>query len=155
MTEYHRRSLDDRDKHRRWLDPRLYSVRVAQLRAYLLHQGWKAAPPDRPGFLVFEEPTTDEAEPLYQFVPESEDWEGYPAQLYDLIAAIAEVEDRYAGDVLTDILREAAAVEPDAGAEDLAQHDVERLAGQIDWGRARKTLHTPVEWFEGDEPKPF
>ena len=43
-----------------------------------------------------------------KFVPESEGWEGYPAQVYDLIAAFAEIEDRYAGDVLTDILREPA-----------------------------------------------
>jgi hypothetical protein len=61
-------------------------------------------PPDRPGFLVFEEPGTTEGGPLYQFVPESERWEGYPAQVYDLLAALAAIEDRYAGDILTDIL---------------------------------------------------
>src|SRR5260370_5835586 len=39
--------------------------------------------------------------------------------------------------------------------EILAQHEVERLAAQIDWERARKTLRPPQSWFEGDEPKPF
>jgi hypothetical protein len=39
--------------------------------------------------------------------------------------------------------------------EILAQQKVERLAAQIDWDRARKTLRPPQEWFEGDEPKPF
>jgi hypothetical protein len=108
MIRYHRRYLDDREKHRRWIDPRLYSVRVPQLRSYLRSKGWKEVSPDRPGFLVFEEPGSDGGERLYQFVPESEGWEGYPAQVYDLIAAVAEIEDRYAGDVLTDILREPA-----------------------------------------------
>ena len=35
MMQYHRRSLDDREVHRRWIDPRLYAVRVADLQAYL------------------------------------------------------------------------------------------------------------------------
>jgi hypothetical protein len=39
--------------------------------------------------------------------------------------------------------------------EILGQQQVERLAAQIDWDRARKTLRPPQEWFEGDEPKPF
>jgi hypothetical protein len=39
--------------------------------------------------------------------------------------------------------------------EVLAREEVERLAGQIDWEKARKTLRPPQEWFEGDEPKPF
>ncbi|HEV3255386.1 MAG TPA: hypothetical protein VG013_00770 [Gemmataceae bacterium] len=39
--------------------------------------------------------------------------------------------------------------------EILAQQQVERLAAQIDWDRARKSLRPPQEWFDGDEPKPF
>src|SRR5437899_7264902 len=39
--------------------------------------------------------------------------------------------------------------------EVLARQEVERLAAQIDWARARKALRPPQEWFEGDEPKPF
>jgi antitoxin (DNA-binding transcriptional repressor) of toxin-antitoxin stability system len=39
--------------------------------------------------------------------------------------------------------------------EILGRQEVERLAAQIDWERARKTLRPPQEWFEGDEPKPF
>jgi hypothetical protein len=113
MIKYYRRHLDDREKHRRWIDPRLYSVRTADVEAYLLHKGWKAMAPDRPGVLVFQEPAVDASDPLYQFVPLDDQWEGYPAQVYELIAAVAEVEDRYAGDVLADILRH---VPPDAGA---------------------------------------
>lgn len=107
MIQYHRRSLDDSNKHRRWIDPRLYSVRTADLQAYLLDRGWILVPPDRPGVLVFQEPANSEDGPLYQFVPLDEHWEGYPAQIYELIAALAEIEDRYAGDVLGEILRHA------------------------------------------------
>jgi hypothetical protein len=39
--------------------------------------------------------------------------------------------------------------------EVLARQEVEKLAGQIDWERARKTFRPPQEWFDGDEPKPF
>ena len=109
MIRYSRRYLDDREKHRRWVDPRLHSVRAADLQAYLLHKGWKPVPPDRPGVLVFQEPAVKEGGPLYQFVPLDEEWEGYPAQVYELLAALAEIEDRYAGDVLTDILRHSTA----------------------------------------------
>jgi hypothetical protein len=107
MIKYSRRYLDDREKYRRWVDPRLYSVRPADLQAYLLHKGWKPVPADRPGVLVFQEPAVSEDGPLYQIVPLDEAWEGYPAQVYELIAALAMIEDRYAGDVLTDILKPA------------------------------------------------
>jgi hypothetical protein len=39
--------------------------------------------------------------------------------------------------------------------EVLARPDVEKLAAQIDWDRARKVLLPSPEWLEGDEPKPF
>jgi PHD/YefM family antitoxin component YafN of YafNO toxin-antitoxin module len=39
--------------------------------------------------------------------------------------------------------------------EVLAGQEVAKLAAQIDWDRARKTLRPPQEWFDGDEPKPF
>jgi hypothetical protein len=64
MSQYHRRQLDDREVHRRWIDPRLYSVRVKDLRAYLLGKGWKEVPPDRPGVLVFQEPEAVEGDPF-------------------------------------------------------------------------------------------
>ncbi len=39
--------------------------------------------------------------------------------------------------------------------EMVAQRDVEKQAADIDWQRARQTLHAPQTWFEGEEPKPF
>jgi hypothetical protein len=38
--------------------------------------------------------------------------------------------------------------------EILAQQEVERLAAQIDWQRAPKTLRPPQAWFEDDEDNP-
>jgi hypothetical protein len=54
---------------------------------------------------VFQEPAAEDGGPLYQFVPASESWEGHYAQVYDLLAALALIENRYAGDVLTDIMQ--------------------------------------------------
>jgi hypothetical protein len=115
MSEYHRRHLDDREVQRRWLDPRIGSVRVADIREYLLHKGWKPVASHQPGFLVFEEPAEVEGGPLYQWVPESEQGRDYIQRIYELIAAIAEVEDRSAVEVLTNILRPSVKAVPTNG----------------------------------------
>jgi hypothetical protein len=107
MMKYYRRHLDDREVHRRWIDPRLRQVRVANIVAYLLRKGWKPVPPDGPGVLVFQEPVLDPEGPLYQWIPENEQDRSYLAQIYKLLAALGEIEDRYAGDILTDILRQS------------------------------------------------
>jgi prevent-host-death family protein len=39
--------------------------------------------------------------------------------------------------------------------EALAWQEVEKLAAQIDWDHAVKTLRPPQAWFDGDEPNPF
>jgi len=39
--------------------------------------------------------------------------------------------------------------------EVLARQEVQRLASQIDWDRARKMLRPAQRWFDGEEPKPF
>jgi hypothetical protein len=104
MTRYYRRHLDDRQVHRRWLDPRLGSVRVADLQAYLSRKGWQQVSADEPGVLIFQEPGETEDGPLYQWVPSDERGRDYVQRVYELLAAIAEVENRHAGDVLTDVL---------------------------------------------------
>jgi hypothetical protein len=104
--KYCRRRLDDRAMNRRWLDPRLRQVRVANVVAYLRSKGWKPVPPDSPNVLVFQEPALDAEGPLYQWIPEDEQRRDYVARIYELLAALGEIEDRYAGDVLTDILRQ-------------------------------------------------
>ncbi len=105
MMKYHRRYIDDREQHRRWVDPRLWSVRVADIQAYLTQKGWKSVDPDRPCVIVFQEPTVGEDGPLYQWVPDSEDYGDYSVRVWELIAALGAIEDRSAGEVLTDILQ--------------------------------------------------
>lgn len=115
MIKYYSRYLDDRAMSQRWLDPRLRTVRVADIRAYLLRKGWKPVPPDRPHVLVFQEPMVCEEGPLYQFVPETEQRRDYVARIYELLAALGEIENRYAGDILTDILRQSPESVPATG----------------------------------------
>ncbi|HTU18164.1 MAG TPA: hypothetical protein VMG10_08875 [Gemmataceae bacterium] len=115
MIQYYSRYLDDRALSRRWLDPRLRTVRVADIQAYLLRKGWKPVVPDRPYVLVFQEPTVSEEGPLYQFVPDTEQRRDYVARIYELLAALGEIEDRYAGDVLTDILHQSSESVPANG----------------------------------------
>jgi hypothetical protein len=109
MIQFYSRYLEGRQIHDRWLDPRLLHVPIGAIEAYLVKKGWKPVTPDRPNVLVFQEPTVEEGGPLYQFVPDTEQRRDYVARLYELIAAIADVEKRYAGDVLTEILEHAAA----------------------------------------------
>jgi hypothetical protein len=109
VIQYYSRYLDDRAVHQRWVDPRLYQVRVADIRDYLVHKGWKQVSPDRPHVLVFQEPVLVDGRQLYQFVPDTEQRRDYAARIYELLAAVAEVEGRYAGDVLSDILHQASA----------------------------------------------
>jgi hypothetical protein len=109
MMQYLRRHLDDRQVQRRWVDPRLPDLRLDQIRAYLLGKGWKEVAPDRPGVLVFEEPALGEEGPLHQWVPDSEQRREYLQGVYELLAAVAEVEDRSAGEVLTDMLEASPA----------------------------------------------
>lgn len=36
-----------------------------------------------------------------------------------------------------------------------SQAEVEKMAGAIDWQKAREALRPPQQWFDGVEPKPF
>lgn len=101
---YYRRHLDDREVQVRWMDPRLRSLRVSHIRTYLVGKGWRETPADQPGVVVFEEPTNSGEEPLFQWIPADEQRREYLQAVYELLAAVAELEDRYAGDVLADML---------------------------------------------------
>jgi hypothetical protein len=105
MLKYKRRFLDEAEFMRRWRDPRLETVRVEGICHYLRQKGWTEVPTDRNNFLVFREPDSDADHPLYQFIPDGEDDDMYVPLIRELMAALAAIEDRYAGDVLTDILR--------------------------------------------------
>ena len=83
------------------------------------------AGPHRPG-VGFEEPSPSPDGPLYQRLPDAEKDRGYAQALYELLAALAEIEDRYAEDVLTDILRLPDAALPANGPLAAVQSDSAR-----------------------------
>jgi hypothetical protein len=90
----------------RWVDPRVRSVRVADVRSYLLHHGWRPKAYPRPELLLFEGPTADNGEPIVQVLPSDEQFADYQQRLVELISALAVIEDRPAADVLADLLRQ-------------------------------------------------
>ncbi len=87
-----------------WVDPRIERVRVDDVRAYLLDRGWRLQPFPGPELLVFEGPKDDDGEPIIQVLPSSERLRDYRMRVEDLIGALSAIEDRPAGDVLTDVL---------------------------------------------------
>jgi hypothetical protein len=90
-----------------WVDPRTQSVRVAGVKSYLLRRGWELQPSPGPELLVFGGPVDDDGEPIVQVLPSSEQMRDFRMRVEELIAALSVLEDRPAGEVLTDILREA------------------------------------------------
>jgi|SRR5580765_3906460 len=103
--KYVRRFIDPRDQYRRWIDPRLDTLRLDQVLVYLDRKGWKELPPDRPGYRAFQEPgeETLAGRPLCQFVPDTEEVD-LPLRMFELLTGIAEAEDRPAAQVIDDIL---------------------------------------------------
>jgi hypothetical protein len=119
MMQYLKRSIDPRDQYRRWIDPRHGSLRLADVIAYLDQCGWKRLPPDRPGFLAFQEPSGEavNGKPICQFAPDSEGYDSYALLMFELITGLAEFEDRQASDVIDDILRLAGCDLPAGAAQ--------------------------------------
>lgn len=109
MTQYLRRTIAPRHQYRRWIDPRVRTLRLADVVAYLRARGWRELPADRKGFLAFQESTGESVagRPLCQFVPDSEGCDNYSQMMFELLTGLAEFEDRQASEVIDDILRTA------------------------------------------------
>jgi hypothetical protein len=86
-----------------WIDPRVAQVRSAAAQAYLRLHGWNPLPPDQPHLLLFEGPPGGE-DSLTEQVPLLEQGRDYTQRVIELITDLALAEDRYAVDVLNDIL---------------------------------------------------
>lgn len=106
MMRYSRRYIDPDRLYRRWVDPRVYNLRLADVIAYLESQGWKQVPTDRDHNLVFREPdwAPHRGEPYYQFLPDAEDYDIYGQVIFELITGIAEYEKRWATAIIDDIV---------------------------------------------------
>ncbi|MCI0455506.1 MAG: hypothetical protein L0Z62_00835 [Gemmataceae bacterium] len=88
-----------------WVDPRVKFVKVAALKAYLLRQKWEEVASPRSQMLLFKGPVGDDGEPIIQAVPSAERGSDYTQRVIDLITNLAVIEDRYAVEVLNDILQ--------------------------------------------------
>lgn len=111
-----------------WVDPRVQTVRVPAIRNYMARKGWNLLPSTRPQILVFEGPLDDDGQPIRQMVPALEQGNDYAPCVADLITNLARLEDRYAVEVLNDILREDFNGEP-------AAHREPAIAGSMGNGR--------------------
>jgi|SRR5208283_4140671 len=89
-----------------WIDPRIAQVRPENVQAYLTGHGWKlVGPASNPNLLRYEVEGKLDAPTL--FVPIQVD-EGPALQwMIDLVADLARHEDRWAVDVVSDILPQA------------------------------------------------
>jgi hypothetical protein len=76
----------------------------------LLQRGWKLlGPAGNPLLLMFEGPAKKE-DPFSILVPIEINEGPLLQRMIDAVAELAQIEDRYAGDVLTDMLQQASAV---------------------------------------------
>ena len=106
-VEFVRRYMDPRQQYRRWIDPRVKTLRTAELMAYLRQRGWKELPPESNGLLAFQEPggAAAEGRPFCQFVPVHEHYNDYAQVVFELLTGLAEYENRQAAEVIDDILQ--------------------------------------------------
>jgi hypothetical protein len=103
---------------RRWVDPRVKQVRVADVQAYLQRRGWERSPAPRPQQLAFAAPPGNPDGRAVIYLPASEQFADYPQRILEVITELAEIEDRYAVDVLDDILRGPAHAQPNGAASE-------------------------------------
>ena len=104
---YYRRSIDPANQYRRWIDHRVRTEAGGRYEGLFRHRGWRELPPDRNGFLVYQEPSGElvDGRPLCQLVPAFETYDDYPLRMFELLTGLAEFEDRQASEVIDDILR--------------------------------------------------
>ncbi len=95
-----------------WIDPRVLQVKPADAEAYLLERGWvrvKSAHQNKHAFANSANETSASVVQVAQLDQASD----FPQRMIELIGDLATIENRYAGDVLNDILLATKA--PNAG----------------------------------------
>jgi hypothetical protein len=88
----------------RWVDHRIETVSVADLRAYLTGRGWKVALNPNVHLLRFEAPAREGGPSLFQMLPASEEFADFRQRVVELVTTLSEIEDRHPVAVLEDIL---------------------------------------------------
>jgi hypothetical protein len=91
-----------------WIDPRIVQLRPEDAQAYLVRHGWKlVGPAENPLFLMFERPGGGEDSPTL-LVPLQRDQGPMLQRMIELVSDLAHAEDRWAVDVLIEMLRQPA-----------------------------------------------
>jgi hypothetical protein len=118
---YSGRYIPEGRRCRHWIDPRVLTLSLADTLSYLRSRGWKELPTDREHHLVFEEPTQEDKsrEPYCAFAPDSEEYDIYGQMMFELITAVAEYEQRWATEIIDDIV--GASARNGAAAPNLAK----------------------------------
>lgn len=83
-----------------WIDPRVKLVRAEHLLAYLRKHFWHDEGLVRTYLHCFRHPTKGAG----VFLPALTDADDAPVRIFEAVTELARIEDRYAGDVLTDLL---------------------------------------------------
>jgi hypothetical protein len=106
-----------------WIDPRVLGLKPAQAEIYLSQQGWKPLPPYSKLLTAYQRPTDPPDGPIV-YVPKTNDETTRIERMIELVAALAFAEDRWAVEVLSDILQ--AKTVPSGGNGSAATQAVER-----------------------------
>jgi hypothetical protein len=89
-----------------WIDPRITQLRPEEAQAHLLRHRWKPlGPAENPLFLMFEGPGEGQDRPTV-LVPLKLDQGPMLQRMIELVGDLAHFEDRWAVDVLHDILHQ-------------------------------------------------
>jgi hypothetical protein len=93
-----------------WIDPRAHLVRVGAFKSYLLKKDWILDPRSNDRLLFFTGPRDEDGVAIVLTIPAAEKFRDYYPIVVDRIGALGLIEDRYARDVLDDILKEGEAL---------------------------------------------
>jgi hypothetical protein len=85
-----------------WIDPRVTQVRVAAFQRYLEKRGWRQLPESPRGFLSFQVPGDPRSLIRIPGAPENDG--DYLRLVIQVITDMAQVEGKYAVELLNDIL---------------------------------------------------
>ncbi len=90
-----------------WIDPRIEQVGTTTLQSYLVRRGWRPLTDSMEHFQSFERPASDNFGPIVN-VPLLERGRDFVQRVIEVVTDLATAEDRYAVEVLDDILASAA-----------------------------------------------
>ncbi len=92
-----------------WIDPRVVQLGPAQAKAYLARRGWKTlGPAGNPLLEMFEGPVEGDDTPSV-LVPLETDQGPMLQRMIELVSELARFEDRWAVDVLDEMLQPSGA----------------------------------------------